>query len=127
MSGGHPSLFPDDGAFDGDGPTYGGAKVPNPTPQQPAPAERFDGPDVTPEDAARLSRQLARVRELMLDGAWRRLPEIAEVCEGREQSASARLRDLRKERFGGYTVDRRRVEGLRGVFEYRVVTPEVPR
>jgi len=36
-----------------------------------------------------------------------------------EASVSARLRDLRKEKFGGHVVERRAVK--RGLFEYRVI------
>lgn len=80
----------------------------------------FDGPTYEPEkDQERLSGQFARVKELMLDGAWRSLAEIAAVVEGSEAGVSARLRDLRKERFGGYTVNRRRVAG--GLFQYQMV------
>jgi hypothetical protein len=82
---------------------------------------RFDGPDIAPEDAARLGTQLYAVRALMLDGRYRTLSQIA-MGIGANITAlpgiSARLRDLRKPRFGGYDVERRRVEG--GLWEYRV-------
>lgn len=59
------------------------------------------------------------VRDLMTvrwPGVWFRLDAISWECEGSEASASARVRDLRKE---GWNVERRRVEGTR-VREYRV-------
>jgi len=62
--------------------------------------------------------QLAKVRSLMLDGQWRSLIEIAAATESPQASVSARLRDLRKAKFGGYTVERRVL--ARGLFEYRV-------
>jgi hypothetical protein len=71
-------------------------------------------------DQVRLNRQLDRVREFMGCGNWHSLSTIACYAECSEPSASARLRDLRKPRFGGYTVERKRVEG--GLFLYRVVT-----
>ncbi len=81
---------------------------------------RFDGPDIRPDDTARLGRQLEAVRALMLDGAWRTHRQIVEHVGGSENGVAARLRDLRKKRFGGYDVDRRRVAGTLGLFEYRV-------
>ncbi len=69
-------------------------------------------------DGERLRGLLLRVYSAMSDGQWHTLSELAQKCGGSEASVSARLRDLRKPRFGGYTVDRRRVSG--GLFEYRV-------
>lgn len=80
----------------------------------------FDGPTYEPEkDQVRLGKQMGLVKGLMLDGRWRGLEEIAEAVGGSEAGVSARLRDLRKSRFGGHTVERRRVDG--GLFEYRVL------
>ena len=84
-------------------------------------------------DGERLSRQLDRVRGLMLlygpgsssvQVQWLTLGEISQALGpgNPEASVSARLRDLRKEGFGGYRVERRRRgEGKRGLFEYRVL------
>lgn len=79
----------------------------------------FAGPDVLPSDLPRLKGQLTRVRELMNDGAWRSLAVIAEACGCSTQAASARLRDLRKAKFGGYTVSRQRHTRL-PLFLYRL-------
>lgn len=86
--------------------------------------KEFDGATYEPEhDKARLTSQLERVKALMLDGQWRTLAEIQDSVGGTEASVSARLRDLRKSRFGGFAVDRRR-RGMpsTGLFEYRVST-----
>lgn len=74
-------------------------------------------------DGPRLSRQLDRVMRLMTDGEWRTLRQIADAIAdvtGRasEAGVSARLRDLRKPKFGHHTVERRRVIG--GLHEYRL-------
>jgi hypothetical protein len=69
-------------------------------------------------DARRLAGQQCRVVALMKDGAWRTLAEIAAYTSDPEASVSARLRDLRKPRFGGYIVERPYVE--RGLFRYRL-------
>ena len=81
---------------------------------------RFDGPGVTLRDRERLATQLERVRNLMLDGRWRTLEAIRQAVGGSEAGVSARLRDLRKDRFGGYTVNRRRVADG-GLHEYQVL------
>ena len=80
----------------------------------------FDGPDYHPEvDHRPLTTQLAATKELMVDGNWRTLEEIEEVTRHPQASVSARLRDLRKPKFGGYVVDRRMRKGTR-TREYRV-------
>lgn len=80
----------------------------------------FDGETYDHDrDNGRLRRQLGLVRDLMSDGEWRTLEKIAAATESPEPSVSARLRDLRKAKFGGYIVQRRYVS--RGLFEYRVV------
>lgn len=86
---------------------------------------RFDGPPETvrPPDAERLGRQLDAVRKLMSDGTWRTLRVISLHTGASEAGASARLRDLRKPRFGGYVVSRRRVRGTLALFEYQVLKP----
>lgn len=79
----------------------------------------FGGETFVPRlDEARLTGQLRRVRDLMSDGLWRSLSEIAEKAECSEASASARLRDLRKPKFGFFTVDRKRIGP--GLFSYRL-------
>ena len=86
----------------------------------------FDGPTFEPaEDRERLTAQLAHVRELMSDGAWWSIPQLADALwkSGRKatpQGISARIRDLRKARFGGRTVDRKRVNTA-GDHKYRLV------
>lgn len=73
------------------------------------------------EDQDRLRAQLAAVRALMRDGQWRTLREISDLIHAPEASVSARLRDLRKPRFGYWLVLRRRVPNGRGLHQYRVV------
>jgi hypothetical protein len=81
----------------------------------------FDGDTYAPAlDQKRLSGQLERVFWAMSDGQWRSLAELSIVSRGTEASVSARLRDLRKPKFGPYVIDRRRV-GLIGLFQYRMV------
>lgn len=83
-------------------------------------ALNFDGGTYEPEqDAARLTGQLHAVMALMKDGEFRTLRQIADQVNGSEAGVSARLRDLRKPRFGGHTVNRQRVDG--GLFSYQLV------
>lgn len=58
----------------------------------------------------------------MTDGQWRSLYEISQLTGDPPQSVSARLRDLRKPRFGEYQVNRRNVSG--GTFEYQLIVGE---
>jgi hypothetical protein len=84
----------------------------------------FDGNTLTAEDRPRLDTQLDAVRSIMLDGHYRSLEHLAaEVTQrtGRratEASVSARLRDLRKDKFGGYQVNRK--SDGEGLFLYQV-------
>lgn len=97
--------------------------------RQPPPAEQlqlpdgldFDGGGLDPRDHVRLGDQAQRVLDLLADGRWRTLSEIARATGDPEASVSARLRDLRKPKFGGYEVARRlRNEALPGLYEYRL-------
>jgi hypothetical protein len=77
----------------------------------------FDGRTYDPErDGERLSTMLLRVQAIMSDGHWHTLAELAAKTGGSEAACSARLRDLRKPKFGGHRVIRRHVE--RGLWEY---------
>ncbi len=82
----------------------------------------FNGPVYDPElDQPRLARQHERIRDLMLDGAWRTLDEIATATGDPAASVSAQLRHLRKARFGGWVIDKRsRADRARGLYEYRM-------
>lgn len=71
------------------------------------------------KDHARLSKQLEKVKAIMLDGEWHTLKELADKVNGSEAGVSARARDLRKKKFGGYTIERQRVTG--GLWKYRLV------
>ncbi len=86
---------------------------------------RFEGPAYDPElDQVRLTGQCLRIFGCMHDGRWRTLGEIQAVTSDPESSISAQLRHLRKRRFGGYQVDkRRRGEPRAGLWEYRLHVP----
>lgn len=75
-------------------------------------------------DKTRLTGQIRRVFEFMSDGEWHTIPEIAEAAGASETSASARVRDLRKPRFGSYKVQRMRVgEPSAGLWAFRLDIP----
>lgn len=86
--------------------------------------EMFDGADLTTADEIRLTGQYLRVYSFVLDSKWHTLREISDACEGSEASVSARLRDLRKRRFGSHEVVKRRTLKP-GVWEYRLIPPSV--
>lgn len=70
-------------------------------------------------DEDRLKTQLARVRALMWDQRWRTLDDISRATGDPHASVSARLRDLRKGKFGAHIVERERVK--RGLYRYRLL------
>ncbi len=85
----------------------------------------FDGSTYEPKfDATRLRGEMARVYRTMTKNAgwWWTLREISQDTGDPEASISARLRDLRKARFGAHTVNRRRRgDPTKGVFEYQLL------
>lgn len=79
----------------------------------------FDGATYSrTHDHKRLGKQYLRVFEVMSDNLWHTLNEISAIIDAPPASVSARLRDLRREKFGSHVVERRRVAG--GLFEYRL-------
>ncbi len=89
----------------------------------------FDGATVDATlDAARLTELWKKVKSLMIDGKWRTIEEVAIAVGAKsENSVAARIRDLRKSKFGAFTVDRRRRgDPGSGLFEYRVTKGELP-
>jgi hypothetical protein len=71
-------------------------------------------------DAPRLTKQLEAVRRVMEGGEWWTLEQLAEQANCTTQSASARVRDLRKVKFGAHCIERKGVPGKRGLFLYRM-------
>jgi hypothetical protein len=74
---------------------------------------------VSERDGERLGAQLAAVKTFVLDGKWHTLAEISEATGAPEASVSARLRDLRRERHGSYTIQREYLD--RGLWQYRLL------
>lgn len=82
----------------------------------------FGGSTFVPSlDCKRLTGQLEKVRSLMADEQWRTLSEIVLVVGGSEAGVSARLRDLKKEQFGSFRVQKRNTGN--GLWQYRVLPP----
>lgn len=78
-----------------------------------------------PVDGDRLSKQFDRILALVRDGQWRTLKEIGDVTKDPAASISAQLRHMRKQRFGGYLVEKRhRGEPSNGLWEYRLVVEQ---
>lgn len=88
---------------------------------------RFNGPTYDAHvDRVRLTGQVERIFTLMRDGTFRTLPEIAAATKDPEASISAQLRHLRKERFGGHTIEkRRRGADTSGLWEYRLIVSQL--
>lgn len=69
-------------------------------------------------------RKVDKVLGIMADGKWRTVRELALMVGCSESGASARLRDLRKDAYGKFNVERR-TRGAR-VYIYRILlNPEV--
>tara|TARA_R100000458_G_scaffold48091_1_gene47022 strand:+ start:278 stop:634 length:357 start_codon:yes stop_codon:yes gene_type:complete len=90
---------------------------------------KFDGSNYKPEhDKRRLTGQILRIFDTIKDGCWRTLEEIQKHNflnshrNDPQASISAQLRNLRKERFGGFTIEKRyRGDRSFGLWEYRLV------
>lgn len=83
---------------------------------------KFSGSDYKPSiDKTRLEKQYVVIRNLMADGRFRTLQEIETKTGYPQASISAQLRNLRKESFGGHTIEKqRRGDVSNGLFEYRL-------
>jgi hypothetical protein len=83
-------------------------------------AFRFNGSDYDQaRDSVRLTGQILRVWNVMVDGRWRTLEQISALTRDPPASVSAQLRHLRKKRFGEHQVEKRNRGN--GLFEYRVI------
>jgi hypothetical protein len=82
----------------------------------------FDGETYEPTlDHSRLARQLTAVRLAMSDGLPHTLAELSRITGAPSASVSARIRDLRKPKFGGHVVHRERsCDDGDGVWLYRL-------
>jgi hypothetical protein len=86
----------------------------------PLPERRFDGDTYEADkDCARLTGQLERVYGLMQSGDWFTLSQLARFANCSEASASARIRDLRKPKWGAHKIERERIP-FTGLFMYRM-------
>lgn len=89
----------------------------------------FDGDTFVPHrpedpgsDEERLGHEMACVRAVLIDHEWHVVSEF-DHC-GPSAATTARIRDFRKEKNGGYTVESRYVR--KGVWEYRLLDPAKP-
>ena len=87
--------------------------------------QKFNGPCYDPAlDCKRLTTQMGKIYNLMIQGGWYTLSEISYAIKEPEASISAQLRHLKKERFGSYIVEKqRRGDPHRGLWEYRLFPP----
>lgn len=72
------------------------------------------------KDHVRLNAQTLRVWNVLRSGRWMTLHAISAETGDPEASVSARLRDLRKAKFGAHRVERQRVGDDSGLFVYRL-------
>jgi len=78
-------------------------------------------PPVEWDEAAKSKAEIQRLRVLkvMQDGEWHTLAEISQATGDPEASVSARLRDMRKPKFGGRYVAREQMDN--GLYRYKVL------
>lgn len=74
-------------------------------------------------DGPRLASQHHRVLARLRDGRWHTLGELAAYTHDPEASVSARIRDLRKAKFGSHVIQREYVQ--RGLWKYKLVTGQM--
>lgn len=72
-------------------------------------------------DGERIEKQMDRIRGVLLSHAWLSLAQLANATGDPEASISAQIRHLRKPRFGGHTIEKRRRQPEGGTWEYRMV------
>jgi hypothetical protein len=92
--------------------------------------ERFGPAYSELHDGARAITQVEVIRDVLFsaeecrprDGGWMTLRELGDLTTYGEASISAQLRHLRKQRFGGYVIEKRR----RGASRTRTASRSAP-
>jgi hypothetical protein len=64
--------------------------------------------------------QLQKVKQILELGAWVTLYELARLVEASECGVSSRIRDLRKYKYGGYIIVKRKINP--NTYQYRLVS-----
>ena len=78
-------------------------------------------------DETRIMGQMARVKAYLLHQQWCTLADIEAFTGYPQASISAQIRHLRKAKFGGYLVEKRRKSGgFGGTWEYRLMPGTIP-
>src|SRR5262245_54754043 len=96
------------------GDLFGHPGLPQPTPER-----AFGGASYAPaRDYERMNGQLRRTYDAMEDGHWHSLNGLAASAGGTVASVSARVRDLRKRKYGARVVERKHIKD--GLFLYRM-------
>lgn len=73
-------------------------------------------------DEKRLATQIWRIFFFMRDSHWRTVDEIHDALGYPHNSIQANVRNLRKEKNGGHTVNtRRRGDPVHGLFEFQLI------
>lgn len=66
----------------------------------------------------RLTTQRGRILHRLKQGGWYTLDTLSALENAPQASVSAQLRNLRKLKYGGYTIERRHIKN--GLYEYRM-------
>jgi hypothetical protein len=83
-------------------------------------AAPFEGTAESATDFERLAEQTRGIFNLMKDGVWRTLEEIEAETGYPQDGVAAQLRHLKKLRFGGHALEKRR-RPYGGTWEYRLM------
>jgi len=78
------------------------------------------GPDQFTGPKAKTRREI--IFEIMSDGKWRTLKSIREQTIYLDSSISSQLRDFRKDKFGGHTLEKRHLGDM--LWEYKLIVNE---
>jgi hypothetical protein len=82
----------------------------------------FDGVTISPQvDDGRLTILQGRVYSYLRSHDWVTLRQLSEACRGTETSVSARIRDLRKPRWGEHEIQACHASGD-GVWRYKMIS-----
>jgi len=80
----------------------------------------YVGPDQFTGPKARTRKEV--IFEIMSDGKWRTLKAIRKQTIYLDSSISSQLRDFRKDKFGGHTLEKRHLGDM--LWEYKLIINE---
>ncbi|PCJ55047.1 MAG: hypothetical protein COA79_21155 [Planctomycetota bacterium] len=71
-------------------------------------------------DGHRIGNLMSTIKSIMWDDNWHTLPELSDTTNAMTTSVSASIRHLRKVKFGGHNIIKRRIRSS-GLWEYKLI------